>query len=43
MGCSSVVGARWDAAQLVEHQTVTPLAQVRFPGAARDFLPSVNL
>ena len=26
-----------DIAQLVEHQTVTPLTQVRFPGAARDF------
>ena len=25
-------------AQLVEHRTVTPLTQVRFPGAARDFL-----
>ena len=32
MGCSS----------LVEHQTITPLTQVRFPGAARDFLPRVN-
>ena len=29
-------------AQLVDHRTVTPLTQVRFPGAARDFLPRVN-
>ena len=33
VGCSSVG---------VEHRTVTPLTQVRFPGAARDFLPRVN-
>ena len=32
----------WDVAQLVEHRTVTPLTQVRFPGAARDFLQGVN-
>ena len=32
MGCSS----------LVEHRTVTPLTQVRFPGAARDFPFRVN-
>ena len=31
-----------DVAQLVEHRTVTPLTQVRFPGAARDFSPIVN-
>ena len=31
-----------DVAQLVEHRTVTPLTQVRFPGAAKDFLPRVN-
>ena len=30
-----------DVAQLVEHRTVTPLTQVRFPGAARDFSPRV--
>ena len=27
---------------LLEHRTVTPLTQVRFPDAARDFLPRVN-
>ena len=32
----------WDVAQLVEHQTVTPLTQVRLPDAARDFSPGVN-
>ena len=26
---------------MVEHRTVTPLSQVRFPGAARGFLPRV--
>ena len=26
----------------LEHQTVTPLTQVRIPGVARDFLPTVN-
>ena len=31
-----------DVAQLVERRTGTPLTQVRFPGAARDFSPSVN-
>ena len=31
-----------NVAQLVEHQTVTPPTQVRFPGAARDFSPRVN-
>ena len=31
-----------DVAQLLEHRTVTPLTQVRFPGAARDFSPGVN-
>ena len=29
-------------AQLVERRTGTPLTQVRFPGAARDFSPRVN-
>ena len=32
VGCSS----------LIEHRTVTPLTQFRFPGAARDFSPRVN-
>ena len=31
-----------DVAQLVEHRTGTPLKQVRFPGAAREFSPGVN-
>ena len=31
-----------DLAQLGERRTGTPLTQVRFPGAARDFLPRVN-
>ena len=31
-----------DVAQLVESQTSTPLRQVRFPGAARDFSPMDN-
>ena len=31
-----------DVAQLVERRTGTPLAQVQFPGAARDFSPRVN-
>ena len=31
-----------DVAQSVEHRTVTPLRQVRFPGAARDFSPRGN-
>ena len=38
-------GERWvggDAAQLAERRTGTPLRQVRFPGAARDFSPRVN-
>ena len=26
----------------LEHRTVTPLTQVRFPGAAREFLPRVH-
>ena len=34
--------ARRNVAQLVEHRTVTPLTQVRFPGAAKDFSPRVN-
>ena len=34
LGCGGV-------AQLVEHWTGTPLTQVRFPGAARDFSPRV--
>ena len=32
-----------DVAQHVERQTGTPLTQVRFPGAARDFSPRVTL
>ena len=31
-----------DVAQLVRASDVTPLTQVRFPDAARDFLPRVN-
>ena len=31
-----------DVAQLVERRTGTPLTQVRFPGAVRDFSPRVN-
>ena len=31
-----------DVAQLVERRTGTPLTQVRFPCAARDFSPRVN-
>ena len=31
-----------DVAQLVEHRTGTPPTQVRFPGAKRDFSPTVN-
>ena len=31
-----------DVAQLLERRTGTPLRQVRFPGAARDFSPRVN-
>ena len=31
-----------DVAQLVEHRTSTPLRQVRFPGAARDFSPRIS-
>ena len=31
-----------DVAQLVEHRASTPPTQVRFPGAARDFLSRVN-
>ena len=31
-----------DVAQLVEHRTGTPLTQVRFPGAARDFSHRIN-
>ena len=32
-----------DVAQLVEHPTITPLTQVQFPSAARDFSPRVNV
>ena len=32
-----------DVAQLVEQWTGTSLTQVRFPGAARDFSPTVNI
>ena len=31
-----------DVAQLAESRTGTPLTQVRFPGAAKDFSPGVN-
>ena len=31
-----------DVVQLVGHRTGTPLTQVRFPSAARDFSPRVN-
>ena len=30
----------WDVSQLVQHQTGTPLMQVQFHGAARNFSPS---
>ena len=33
----SALMCSYDVAQLVERRTGTPLAQVRFPGAARDF------
>ena len=41
------VGCGWEmsgcsSAELVERRTGTPLTQVRFPGAARDFSPRVN-
>ena len=32
-----------DVAQLVERRTGTALEQVRFPGAARDFSPRINV
>ena len=32
-----------DVAQLVEHRIGTPPTQVRFPGAAKDFSPRVNV
>ena len=37
-------GAHGDGMHLswLEHRTITPLTQVRFPRAARDFLPRVN-
>ena len=31
-----------ECSSLVQHRTVTPLTQIRFPGAARDFSPKVN-
>ena len=44
--CSFVVclffSQGWGCSSLVEHRTVTPLTQVRFPGAAGDFSPRVN-
>ena len=40
--CGSVRFRDGDVARLVEHQTVTPLMQVRFPGVARDFSPRDN-
>ena len=46
MDCRSLVdevnSRNGATAQLVEHRTGTPLTQVRFPGAARDFFPRVN-
>ena len=33
---------KMDVAQLVERRTGTPLTQIRFPGAERDFSPRVN-
>ena len=36
---SSMGGGGGDVAQLVERRTGTPLRQVQFPGAARDFFP----
>ena len=48
--CSPAVAAilssvlRWgDVAQLVEHPAVTPLTQVRFPGAERGFFSQSQL
>ena len=32
----------FSSASWLEHRTGMPLTQVRFPGAARDFLPRVN-
>ena len=40
--CKSWVG-RDVGRQLVDRRTVTPLRQVRFPGAARDFPPRVHI
>ena len=37
--CIDKKGWDGDVAQLAEHRTGTPPTQVRFPGAARDFLP----
>ena len=31
-----------ECSSLVQHRTVTPLTQIRFPGATRDFSPRVN-
>ena len=32
----------WRCNSKLEHQTIMPLMQVQFPGAARDFSPRVN-
>ena len=40
--CSFLFFSGGDVAQLVDRRTSTPLRQVRFPGAARDFSPRVN-
>ena len=37
--CCCISSRGGDVAQFVEHRTSTPLTQVRFPGAARDFSP----
>ena len=37
-----VAAASVVVAVIAEHRTVTPLTQVRFPGAARDCLPRVS-
>ena len=42
-GCVLSFDRGGDVAQSVERQTGTPLTQVRFPAAARDFSPRVEL
>ena len=39
---SGLKGMGGDIAQLIERRTGTPLTQVRFPGAAKDFSSRVN-